>query len=193
MPELVTEYVSEHYEYIPEFYITFFEVCERLTDEDGRIGMLTPRSFMFKRRFSEFREDFIGEKGSFDFLAEYGLGILDNATVRTVGTVVRNRADDTDEGAFIRLYDLPASEKEGAFLNTFCSSYNENNIKRLFTVSQAEFEKIPGMPICYSTPADIRQLHSTELKFDADAARVEGKSLGTAANGMNTGDNSRFV
>ena len=89
MPDRVQEYVEERYRYSPQFYVNFFEACHRLTKESGRIGMLIPRTFMFKRSFEDFREDFIGPLGTFDFLAEFGLGILDNATVRTAATVVR--------------------------------------------------------------------------------------------------------
>jgi len=42
MPDDVQEYVSEHYDYYPEYYISFFEACERLSKSNGRVGMLIP-------------------------------------------------------------------------------------------------------------------------------------------------------
>jgi len=107
MPDTVTSYVNEHYRYRPEFYINFFEACESLVSNNGRVGMLIPRTFMYKSSFEDFRTDFVGSRGSFDFLAEYGIGILDNATVRTVGSVVRIGADSQQStGSFYRLHDL---------------------------------------------------------------------------------------
>jgi len=44
---------------------------------------------MFKDRAGTFRTDFLGGLGSFDFLAEFGYGVLDNAMVGTAGTVIR--------------------------------------------------------------------------------------------------------
>ncbi|WP_369333765.1 BREX-5 system adenine-specific DNA-methyltransferase PglX, partial [Halorubrum sp. SP9] len=85
MPDNVQEYVEEHYDYTTEYYINFFEASDRLVRTEGRVGMLVPRSFMFLKSFQDFREDFIGGRGSFDFLTEYGIDILDNATVRTAG------------------------------------------------------------------------------------------------------------
>jgi len=78
MPNDVKNYVGKHYEYVSEYYINFFEACDRLVKKHGRIGMLVPRSFMFKRIFTDFRLDFVGERGSFDFLSEFGVGVLDN-------------------------------------------------------------------------------------------------------------------
>jgi len=113
MPDLVKEYVKEHYKYKPEFYINFFEVCDRLVKDNGRIGMLVPRTFMFKQSYQDFRDDFIGERGSFEFLAEFGMGVLDNATVRTAGTVVKvvTARVKNEVGEFFRLHDIQREEK----------------------------------------------------------------------------------
>ncbi|MDL0141639.1 BREX-5 system adenine-specific DNA-methyltransferase PglX [Halobacterium salinarum] len=88
MPNIVQEYVREHYDYTTQYYINFFEACDRLVEENGRVGMLVPRSFMFLDSFSDFRNDFISARGSFDFMAELGIDVLDNAVVRTAATVI---------------------------------------------------------------------------------------------------------
>jgi len=147
---------------------------------------------MFKRRFLEFRSDFIGSRGSFDFLAEFGLGILDKATVRTVGTIVRSGQTTEQVGEFIRLSDLDPSEKEPAFLNSaFTNEHGE--IRRKYQVPVSEFDKVPWSPLSYWTPPQIRELHENEEKLDPDVADIEGKAVATAAKGMDTGDNDRFI
>ncbi|MFC6990224.1 Eco57I restriction-modification methylase domain-containing protein [Haloplanus sp. GCM10025708] len=98
MPDDVQAYVREQYSYTSEYYVNFFEACDRLVKSDGRIGMLVPWSFMFNRSFQGFREDFVGDRGSFDFFAEFGYDVLDNATVGTVGTVVRSDAEGDRRG-----------------------------------------------------------------------------------------------
>ncbi|AGB34139.1 hypothetical protein C488_15637 [Natrinema pellirubrum DSM 15624] len=192
MPDLVQNYVESRYEYGPEFYINFFEVCDSLTTEGGRIGMLIPRSFMFKRSFHEFREDFIGERGGFDFLAEFGLGILDNATVRTVGAVVRSGASQTGTGTFIRLHDADSRQKEEVFTNEVLAN-TESEIKRVYNVPLADFGKIPKTPLSYYTPDILRALHENDLKLDAGAASIEGDSVCDVKTGLQTGDNDRFI
>jgi predicted RNA methylase len=192
MPRTVRDYVNRHYDYTSEFYINFFEVCEHLTKINGRIGMLVSRSFMYKSRYQRFREDFIGGKGSFDFLSEFGLGILDNATVRTVGTVVRTGIEQDPSGTFIRLYDIGSGQKEDRFTQTI--SGDKEGIERLFEVSLDEFAQIPRTPICYSTPKQVRELHGENTtKLDAEQAGIEGESICAARQGLATANDERFV
>jgi len=82
--------------------------------------MLVPWSFMFNKSFQGLprrlrRRAWI----VFDFFSEFGYDILDNATVGTVGTVVRSETESavrpTSEtkqtGTFIRLHDVSKAEK----------------------------------------------------------------------------------
>lgn len=194
MPDSVQDYVSEHYKYKPEFYINFFEVCENLVKSNGRIGMIVPRTFMFKRTFEDFREDFIGGKGSFDFLAEYGLGVLDKATVRTAGTVVRVDQSQNNSADFYRLHDIEKGEKEEKFINSAYSSDKDNSgIQRRFRRDISEFSIIPGAPISYWVPLDIRSLYNLDTCFDAGNVNADKKTLGTVKAGLQTGDNNRYI
>lgn len=198
MPDRVQEYVEDHYKYKPEFYINFFEVCDRLTKQNGRVGMLVPRTFMFKKSFESFREDFIGERGTFDFLAEFGLGVLDNATVRTVGTVVRTDQELTEDstGEFFRLHDIDREEKEQKFIyGAYENRVDDEGIQRRYSRNISEFEIIPGAPISYWVSKDLRDLYSSNTYFDAENANtsVNKDSLGTVRAGLQTGNNERFI
>ncbi|AEM59074.1 hypothetical protein HISP_17240 [Haloarcula hispanica N601] len=191
MPPSVKEYIDDHYRYPAEFYVNFFEVCDDITKNHGRIGMLVPRTFMFKARAEQFRSDFIGGEGSFDFLAEFGLGVLDNATVRTAGTVVRSGVEPDPSGEFIRLYDLEASSKEEKFVEVL--SGDEPDVQRLFEVDLDSFSKVPGNTICYSTPEEVRDLHDTELRLDCEVSDIDGESIGYARQGIATTNDFRFM
>jgi len=193
MPKDVKDYVDDHYEYTTEYYINFFEACDRLVKSKGRIGMLVPRSFMFLKSFQDFREDFIGGRGSFDFLAEYGIDILDNATVRTAGTVVRSGVESAQEGTFIRLEDVEKGDKELAFLRASFVDPTDNGVQRLYEREISEFDLIPGTPLSYWVPRDLRQYYSSEYFLDADKGGVEAESLGEVSAGLCTGDDGRFV
>ena len=192
MPNSVQKYVKENYRYYPEYYINFFEVCERLTGDAGRIGMIVPRTFMFKRSFEDFRNDFIGGSGAFDFLAEFGDGVLDNATVRTVGTVIQTESDPNATGHFIRLHDVPGGEKENVFLDVISSAYGDE-IKRVFEVDHSDFAKIPGNPICYYTHPEIRKLHSSEIKINPEKSGLDADGVADVVQGLATGNNQRFL
>ncbi len=193
MPKQVKDYVEENYRYMPEYYVNFIEMCMKLLKTKGRLGMLVPRYFMFKRRYEEFRADFVaGAQGSFDFLAEYGLGILDNATVRTVGSVMRKDASQALVGSFIRLHDLEAGTKEQTFVKAVFGD-QQGLPRRLYQVPMERFSQIPGRPLSYWTPPDLLDLHLSEAKLDAKTAEVKGESVSTVATGLQTGNNPRFV
>jgi len=192
MPDVVQNYVNERYSYSAEYYINFFEVCNNITKTDGRVGMLVPWSFMFKRAFRGFREDFVGEQGGFDFLAEFGYGVLDNATVGTVGTVVQTDTQASSKhGTFLRLHDIETKIKERTLLQTI--SRQNGDVTRYFEIELSEFSKVPGTPICYSIPEPVRDLHRIDTKLDAEHADVEGESICNAVPGLLTGDDDRFA
>ncbi|MFC4552430.1 BREX-5 system adenine-specific DNA-methyltransferase PglX [Halorussus sp. GCM10023401] len=190
MPDKVQEYVKRRYKYSPEFYINFFEVCSTISKDRGRIGMLIPRTFMTRSQFEDFRLDFLGEEGSFDFLAEFGVGILDNATVRTAGTIVRSGEKGKQSGTFFRLHDVATNEKEQTF--TRILSEDSDSVKRLFEVDLEEFKKVPGGSICYSTPKQVRDLHESDVRIDAERGGVDAESICDALLGILTGDKERF-
>ncbi|WP_135304845.1 BREX-5 system adenine-specific DNA-methyltransferase PglX [Haloarcula amylovorans] len=194
MPDTVTSYVNEHYRYRPEFYINFFETCESLVSDNGRIGMLIPRTFMYKSSFEDFRTDFVGSRGSFDFLAEYGIGVLDNATVRTVGSVVRIGSDSQQSnGSFYRLHDIKSSQKEDHFLRAAFENEVIEGVKRSFEVEMDEFGRVPGTPINYWVPSNIRVLYESDVVFDAENGDIDRESHGTTKQGLITGNSDRFV
>ncbi len=194
MPDNVQEYIkeNENYKYTTEYYINFFEACDRLAKAEGRTGMLVPWSFMFNKSFQDFREDFIGGRGAFDFFTEFGYDILDNATVGTVGTVVRSEAESGQTGTFIRLPDVEKSLKERQFVNA-AFDHTEADIQRLYYRDLTEFNKVPGTPLSYWVPSDLRELYVSETVLDAENGRVDRQSYGTVKVGLQTGDDGRFT
>jgi len=139
---------------------------------------------MFKDRAGTFRTDFLGGLGSFDFLAEFGYGVLDNAMVGTAGTVIRTGADPNSAGEFIRLHDLDAAAKESAFIRVLTNTHD--GVKRRYTVNLSDFSKVPGNTICYSIPDEVRDLHDTLKKLDAEVADLDAESVGFARQGVAT-------
>ena len=194
MPDAVQDYVSDTYDYKEEYYINFFEACDRRTKTNGRTGMLVPRSFMFLKTFEDFREDFIGGQGAFDFLAEYGIDILDNATVRTAGTVVRSGVETGQTGTFLRLSDVEKGEKESSFLHAAFVNEFEEGIKRRYQRPLSEFRLVPGAPLSYWAPKKMRKIYDSETVLDADNAGMAGReSYGVIKQGLATADDGRFV
>ena len=194
IPDNVQEYIeeNENYKYTTEYYINFFEACDRLAKIDGRTGMLVPWSFMFNKSFQDFREDFVGGRGAFDFFSEFGYDILDNATVGTVGTVVRSEAESGQTGTFIRLPDVEKAAKEEVFLQAAFDSKSDG-IQRLYHRDLDEFDTVPGTPLSYWVPEKLRSLYDSKIVLDAENGDVDARSLGSAKVGLQTGDDGRFT
>lgn len=194
MPDDVTNYIEEYYNYGPEYYINFFEVCNNISKPAGRVGMIVQRSFMYKSSFQDFREDFIGELGAFDFLAEYGNGVLDKATVRTAGTVLRagSNVSKDAEGLFYRLHDLESGRKQSAFLEASFTN-TEDGIDRRYRRKLKDFAEIPGSPLSYWTSPELRSLYASDTVFDAENGDIERQSLGVVKQGIATADDERFT
>jgi hypothetical protein len=193
MPDEVQAYVEENYDYTTEYYINFFEVCDRLVGSSGRIGMLVPWSFMFNSSFQGFREDFIGSRGTFDFFTEFGYDILDNATVGTVGTVVRSGTTDGQTGTFIRLPDVEKGRKESVYLRTVFEDSAQNSIKRFYKRDLDEFSIIPGAPLSYWVPSALRELYDTGIILDEGRGEEGQDGIGVIRQGIATGNDMRFV
>jgi len=193
MPDEVQNYVKKNYKYTTEYYINFFEACDHIVKAEGRIGMLIPWSFMFNKSFQEFREDFIGGRGSFDFFSEFGYDILDNATVGTVGTVVRSESESGQTGTFIRLPDVPKDKKEKTFLQAAFIGSDDENVPRLYQKNLSEFATVPGTPLSYWVPKKLRLLFDSDVVLDADNAGVNADSFGAVKQGLVSGDDDRFT
>ncbi len=195
MPDPVQEYVEKHWDYPTEYYINFFEVCDALSKKHGRVGMLVKREFMFKNSLAEFREDFIGERGSFDFLAELGEGVLDKAKVRNAASVVRIgvQTDEELEGTFVRLHDVPKGEKERELLRSTYENPVRQGIQRIYHRQLSEFSSIPGSHMSYWVPSELRDVFDSETVFDAGNAGVDKHSHGLVKQGLATADNPRFT
>ncbi len=194
MPDPVQEYVRRCYEYYTDYYISFFEVCERLCKSKGRVGMLVPWSFMFRKVFEGFRRDFISEDRQFDFLAEFGYGILDNATVGTVGTLIRVDDPGKESGTFIRLHDVEKEGKEKKFVSSYFENENDGKIKRKYVRNTSEFSLVPGASVSYWVPVELRSIYESEKVVDSKNAELPKRdSIGSVKVGLQTSDDERFL
>ncbi|MCS3936964.1 hypothetical protein GGP80_002972 [Salinibacter ruber] len=196
MPDAVQDYVEDHYAYGTQYYINFFELNQRLSKPHGRIGMLVPKSFMYKTSYSDFREDFVSGEGAFDFLADFGKSILDKAAVSTAGTIVNlSRAQDEEaSGLFYRLHDVEKEKKERSFLHAAYVDAFADDVQRRYVRQLSEFETITGAPLSYWVPPALRELYASDIVLDAENGEVEeADSLGVVKQGLATAKDARFL
>lgn len=172
--------------------------------EQGFVGALVPRSFMYLSIFEKLRTQVLLEEAQPELLQEYGLGILDGATVRTVGAVVRKagRAGDATQHmtAFHRLAYYPTNSKIERFLAslpTFGSTGPDVG-SDWFVARLGSLRDIPGMPYAYWASDTLRGLFTKYPPLDRDQAGVmlpgrPDMNIAEAKVGLQTSDDARFV
>jgi hypothetical protein len=185
MPKEISNYVSSNYRYHSQYYMNMVEVADSLCKKEGRCGALIPRTFMYNNRCSRFREDFTGDRGSFGVLAEFGLGVLDNATVRTAGCIIKFRNQGDSKSVFFRLYDVESGNKERKYIQGAYSSIGE--VKRKFKLKNSSFRKVDGSPITYWTPEKLRNMYKKYEKLESKNSNRK------AITGIRTSNNERFL
>jgi len=191
MPNSVKQYIDSNYQYPAEYYINFVEVCDRMSKENGRIGMLVPgRSCSKTGQGHSERISLAGWVASISW-PSLGMGSWIMRWLGTAGTVIRTGADPNSAGEFIRLHDLDAAAKESAFIRVLTNTHD--GVKRRYTVNLSDFSKVPGNTICYSIPDEVRDLHDTLKKLDAEVADLDAESVGFARQGVATANDSRFL
>jgi len=152
MPNGVKQYVDSNYEYYPEYYINFVEVCDRMSKENGRMGCWSPVVHVQRKgrdiqngfwwdwvasiSWPSFRVD-----GWMRWLALSGL------SSGLVGPEFGGRT-------FIRLM---RTAKENLPLFIRHSSNTHDGVKRRYTVNLSDFSLFQGITICYSIPDEVRE------------------------------------
>jgi hypothetical protein len=180
----------------------FIEQGLDLLDAGGFLGGLVPRSFMFLSSFEEMRTRTLSEAARPELLQEYGIGILDGATVRTAGAVIRKAGDERGLhlSAFHRLAYFPSSAKLHQFvatLPTFVAT-GPSAETDWFVSRLASLRGVPGMPYAYWASDSLRELFTRHPALDRDqaGALVAGRpdvKIADVKQGLATADDARFV
>ncbi len=179
----------------------FIEQSLDLLHENGFLGGLVPRSFMYLSSFEEMRRHILTEDSGPELLQEYGLGILDGATVRTVGAVIRKtrHSDSSHPVTFQRLAYHPTVIKPQRFLETLSAFAGSGPVPEIdwFIARLRSLQDVPGAPYAYWASDSLRALFRRFPVLDIDKvlspAGLSGWELGEVKQGIATQDDTRFT
>jgi Eco57I restriction-modification methylase len=181
----------------------FMEQGIDLLADGGLVGALVPRSFMYLSSFHTMRESLLTDDAYPVFVQEYGLGILDGATVRTAGAILRRASGKLAEqqsGVFHRLSYYPTVEKPERLLTTLprfalrgANSEDDWYVARLRSLSD-----VPGMPYAYWASDSLRAMFRRFPPLDRDqkGVLVHGRpdaKMSQVCVGIQTSDDPRFL
>ncbi len=166
-PETAKTYLKEMYsDWANNLYVAFHNRASMLLAENGRVGVISSRTFIAYRDFEAFRKSLIST-GNIHALADLGWGVLDGAQVETAAYVTSNNSgSSTISGPFIRLLDAPLDEKGEHLLRAWRES------KDVFYKDTQDFKKLPGTPLCYWSSKEFVESAESAERLYPDNAHV---------------------
>ncbi|MGI6330048.1 MAG: BREX-1 system adenine-specific DNA-methyltransferase PglX [Bacilli bacterium] len=175
------KYISKHYNNSKvDMFALFMEID--LLKESGYLGMINQHSWMFLSSFEKLRECILLNKTIVNMihLGPRAFKEISGEVVQTTTFIMKNKNIKNLKGNYIRLIDFSNANLKKiktleAINNHDCGYYYETN--------QANFKKIPGMPIAYWVSEKYNKIFSNP-------------TIGEKANvitGMTIGNNNKYL
>ena len=167
-------------------YATFIKRCFELTNDEGKVAMIHPHTFMFIKTFEDVRK-FMIEKSHIDVMVDFGLdrvnlfgpGILLDATF-----YVLSKKKSEDKNLYFNLTtNLQEKAKKDKFFEALQDYIDGEKNDRVYQLDQSKLKIIKSYPFIYWISDEFREKFK-EKSFD-DYFKV--------AVGLMTGNNNRFL
>jgi len=169
-------------------YAAFLADSLRRLRPGGRLGFVTPQSFLFVSSFEKLRRE-IRATAAVETVVQTGLHTFPDAVVDCALTILRSEpgaaARGGEPGTFVRLVREESPEKKRAGLASAVAAIARGRRTRaVFSVPAREFDAVPRGPFVYWAPPRVRALFREKPPL---------QSLATPRQGLATTDNERFV
>jgi len=165
-----------------DLFAMFIERCTALVCDHGAVAMITMQSWMFLSSFENLREQVLATS-PIRAMAHLGTGAFETIggeVVSTAAFVLGHSDDRTKRAGYVRLVDLPLSQKPMALRNAARSPNSESR----YDVAPADFAEIPGSPIAYWLSPATRAAFR-DARYIGDVCSIR--------EGINTGNNVLFL
>lgn len=178
---IVFEYLQK---YFPDSYVdiysSFVERGRGLLKDNGLVGAITSRTFIGSKKLNRWRANLIDR---LSVLADFGLGVMDDALVRSSSYVLGVCPLKTPDIIF---FDCQQNDdkKEVLIQNIENLCKNENR-QGLFIRERSFFSKIPGQKLLYQASSSISEIFTTNISIEPTIATVRG--------GLRTFDDYRYL
>ena len=180
-------YIKAAYPWVPtkdaNLFAAFVGRGVDLCRDGGYIGAITSRAGMFNTTYLAWREQvFLGHQ--LTAVADLGSGVMEQAMVEAAAYVIGRKPREASRPVpFVRLLEeRPRAAKLEKALDAL---RNGTEDPRLYRVTLADFDAIPGHPVAYWMHPSVRTLFQRLPGIEGHAADVR---QGTA-----TGDDFRFL
>ena len=177
MNGLLSEFVKKNYpDSKSDLFAVFIERCGQLTNANCYQAMITQHAWMFLSSFEKLREKLQRvDTVNMAHLGPRAFDEINGEVVQTTSFVLRMNHVTEYTGIYCRLIE-PTSEAGKMEMLLHGSSR--------YVAKQSNFTKVPGAPIAYWV---------SERMMTSFSHGIPVGKLGTARNGMKTGNNDNFV
>ncbi len=177
---------KQPYKFNSNLYATFIKRCYELIDEQGKMALIHPLTFMYIKTFEDVRK-FIIDKFHINVCVDYGLSNLFGTVMVDPAFYVLEKGNKTDNAWFISLdqYTRTPNEK---FKKDYClealDDYLDNRPnKHNISLPQEKLKIIEGWPFIYWISDGFREKFKEKALDDVLYVRQGGA----------TGDNLRTL
>ncbi|WP_367376931.1 BREX-1 system adenine-specific DNA-methyltransferase PglX [Levilactobacillus cerevisiae] len=181
MDPALKKYVKKYYaDYSGDLFSIFIFNNSNLTKRGGYSAFMTPFVWMFIKTYEKLRKYLIEHK-KIDSLIQMEYSAFEEATV-PINTFVLKNVQTEESGTYLKL----SAFKGGMNVqrDRVLDAIADPGVDYLYQTNQANFSKIPGMPIAYWASKNL--LHDFEVGTRMD-------ELVDARQGLATADNNRFL
>jgi hypothetical protein len=167
-------------------YSAFIYRGIKILTEGGKLGAITSRSYLALSSFEDLRT-FLLDETDIKLLAECGLGVLDDASVRVAFLVASGPKSPSINSLFINLRQSERPEKELLLHTQF------KDIPGRYWLNTAELRAIPSAPFAYWLPPKLVRFLANGPFLDSCRVNNDSSHIAHVAVGATTADDFRFV
>jgi len=163
-----------------DLFSAFFVRSRTLALPAGFLGFMSPFVWMFIASYENLRRELI-DRASITSLVQLEYSGFDGATVPICCFTLSNQFRPKHKGAFIRLSAFRGAENQAP--RTLEAIHNQE-CGWFYSTATEELKKLPGWPIAYWLTSRTRECFATNAPLE---------SICNIREGINTGDNARFL
>ena len=181
------DFIEENYKKPLKFnsnlYASFIKRCCELTDEDGKVGMINPPTFMYIKTFEDVRK-YIVEDTHISLFVEWGyLGLFSPSARVDSAIFMLDKRKSSDDSVFIKLNDLYELKRKAILFAAYEDLCSGSSNDRVYQLPQEKLKKIKSYPFIYWISDEFRE------KFNS----ADVDSLLFVRQGGATGNNERTL
>lgn len=185
LKEFIETNYKKPYKFNTNLYATFIKRCYELTNENGKIALLHPLTFMYIKTFEDVRK-FILDKTHIELLVELGLGgVFANSDVQAdvVMYILTKEVKKTD-GIYFDLKKYKNHTNKPQIFENIYDNYLDNIWdNHIFKLNQLKLKTIKSYPFIYWVSDDFRKKFASKLV----------KDLLKNCQGLATAENTKFL